>query len=68
LYQQNGVSFIERMLIGLDEEMNIHCLSSLSELFDGNSPFQNRGAISFAMNVASILHVLKLLEHYNNTK
>lgn len=65
LYQYSGVSFVERMLIGLDEEMNTHCIGSLSELFDGNPPFQSRGAISFAMNVASILRVLKLLESYN---
>jgi predicted glycogen debranching enzyme len=62
LYQYSGVSFAERMLIGMDEEMNTHCIGSLSELFDGNPPFQSRGAISFAMNVAAILRVLKLLE------
>jgi predicted glycogen debranching enzyme len=64
LYQYSGVSFVERMLIGLDEEMNTHCIGSLSELFDGNPPFQSRGAISFAMNVAAILQVLKLLENF----
>jgi predicted glycogen debranching enzyme len=64
LYQYSGVSFVERMLIGIDEEMNTHCIGSLSELFDGNPPFQSRGAISFSMNVASILRVLKLLESF----
>jgi len=64
LYQYSGVSFVERMLIGLEEEMNTHCIGSLSELFDGNPPFQSRGAISFAMNVAEILRLLKLLESY----
>jgi len=64
LYQLSGISFVERMLIGLDDEMNRHCIGTLSELFDGNPPFQNRGAISFAMNVAAILRVLKLLENY----
>jgi predicted glycogen debranching enzyme len=64
LYQYSGVSFVERMLIGLDEEMNTHCIGSLSELFDGNPPFQSRGAISFAMNVAAILQVLKLLKNF----
>jgi predicted glycogen debranching enzyme len=63
LYQYSGVSFAERMLIGLDEEMNTHCIGSISELFDGNPPFQSRGAISFAMNVAAILQVLKLLKN-----
>jgi predicted glycogen debranching enzyme len=64
LYQYSGISFVERMLIGLDEEMNTHCIGSLSELFDGNPPFQSRGAISFAMNVAAILQVLKLLDNF----
>ena len=62
LYQFSGISFVERMLIGLDDEMSRHCIGTLSELFDGNPPFQSRGAISFAMNVAAILRVLKLLE------
>ena len=66
LYQYSGVSFVERMLIGLDEEMNTHCTGSLSELFDGNPPFQSRGAISFAVNVAGILRILKLLENFES--
>ena len=65
LYQISGISFVERMLIGMEEEMSRHCIGTLSELFDGNPPFQSRGAISFAMNVAAILRVLKLLENYN---
>ena len=65
LYRMSGISFAERMLIGLEDEMGNHCIGTLSELFDGNPPFQSRGAISFAMNVAAILRVLKLLETYN---
>lgn len=64
LYQMSGVSFVERMLIGLEDEMGRHCIGTLSELFDGNPPFQSRGAISFSMNVAACLRVLKLLENY----
>ncbi|MDH8701815.1 putative glycogen debranching enzyme [Dysgonomonadaceae bacterium PH5-43] len=65
LYQYSGVSFVERMLIGLEEEMNTHCISTLSEVFDANPPFQVRGAISFSMSVAAVLRILKLLESYN---
>ena len=46
--------------------MTCHCISSIPELFDGNPPFQGRGAVSFAMNVAEILRTLNLLEKYNN--
>ena len=65
LYHLSGISFAERMLIGIEEEMNTHCIGSLSELYDGNPPFQSRGATSFAMNVSNILRILKLLESYN---
>jgi predicted glycogen debranching enzyme len=65
LYHLSGISFAERMLIGIEEEMNTHCIGSISELYDGNPPFQSRGAISFAMNVSNILRILKLLESYN---
>ncbi len=61
----SGVSFVERMLIGFEEEMSLHCIGSISELFDGNPPFESRGAISFSMNVAAILKVLKVLNSYN---
>lgn len=64
LYQMSGISFAERMLIGLEEEMSTHCIGSISELFDGNPPFKSGGAISFAMNIASILRILKILDSY----
>ncbi len=64
IYKTSGVSFIERQLIGFEEEMRKHCISSIPELFDGNPPFKGRGAVSFAMNVALILHVLKQLKKY----
>jgi len=66
LFRMSGASFAERMLIGLEEEMSVHCIGSISELFDGNPPFKSGGAISFAMNVSMILRILKLLESYNN--
>ncbi|MDR3217508.1 MAG: amylo-alpha-1,6-glucosidase [Dysgonamonadaceae bacterium] len=65
LYHLSGISFVERMLIGMDDEMSKHCIGTLSELFDGNPPFQSGGATSFAMNVASILRILKLLESFD---
>ena len=52
-------------MVGYEDEMNQHCLGTIPELFDGNPPFNGRGAISFAMNVAEILRTLELLERYN---
>ena len=65
LYKLSGLAFLERQLIGFDDEMTNTCVGSISELFDGNPPFRGRGAISFAMNNAEILRILKILSTYN---
>lgn len=64
LYKRTRLSFIERQMIGYEDEMAFHCLGTLPELFDGNPPFHGRGGMSFAMNVAEILRSLELLEKY----
>ena len=64
IYKRTRLSFIERQMVGYEDEMTQHCLGTIPELFDGNPPFHGRGAISFAMNVAEILRSLELLEKY----
>lgn len=64
LYKRTRLSFIERQMAGYEDEMYLHCLGTIPELFDGNPPFHGRGAISFAVNVAEILRTLELLEKY----
>ena len=65
IYKRTRLSFIERQLVGYEDEMINHCVGTIPELFDGNPPFRGRGAISFAINVAEILRTLELLERYN---
>lgn len=66
IYGQSGLSFIDRSLIGLEEEMFYHCIGTLPEMFDGNPPFHGRGALSFALNVAAILRVNKMMSKFYN--
>ena len=68
VYKMSGVNYIERQLIGYEEELFYHCVGTIPELFDGNPPFHGRGAISFAMNVSGILRSIRLLERYNNAE
>ena len=65
IYKMSGLSFVERYLIGMEDQMTCHCISTLPELFDGNPPFTGRGAVSFAMNVAEMLRILDLLSKYH---
>lgn len=64
LYERTRLSFIERQMVGYEDEMSYHCLGTIPELFDGNPPFHGRGGISFAMNVGEVLRTLELLEKY----
>ena len=61
----SGVGFIERMLIGYEDEMTEGCIGSLSEMYDGNPPYQGRGAVSTAKNVGEILRTLKNVKEIN---
>lgn len=67
LFKASGISFAHRALIGFEDEMRNHTIGTVAELFDGNPPFKARGAISFAMNVAEILRIKKLIKQYEET-
>lgn len=65
VYRMSAVNYLERALVGFEEELFYHAIGTIPELFDGNPRFSGRGAVSFAMNVAGILHTLRLLEKHN---
>ena len=68
LYKRTRLSFVERQMVGYEDEIDYHAIGTISELFDGNPPFHGRGAMSFAMNVAEILRTMELLEKYSYQK
>jgi hypothetical protein len=65
VYKRSRLSFVQRQMIGYEDEMQYHALGSISELFDGNPPFNGRGASAFAMNVAEILRTWRLIDQFN---
>ena len=66
VFGYSGVSYIDRMLIGFEEEMTVGCIGSLSQIYDGNPPFSGRGAISHATNVAGVLRTIRTLKKYDS--
>lgn len=61
----SGLGFIERMLIGYEDEMTEGCIGSLSEMYDGNPPYTGRGAVSTAKNVGEILRTIRNVKELN---
>lgn len=68
LYKRTRISFVERQMVGYEDEMTLNCLGTIPEMSDGNPPFRARGAMSFAMNVAEVLRTLNMLEKYTYNK
>lgn len=62
VYKRTRLSFVQRQMVGFEDEMMYHATGTISELFDGNPPFHGRGAMAFAMNVAEILRIMKLID------
>jgi predicted glycogen debranching enzyme len=65
LHKQSGVSHIKKILEGFEEEMTIHGIGSISEIYNGDPPHHPKGAISQAWSVAALLQMFKMLEKYN---
>ncbi len=65
VFGQSGVGYIDRMLIGFEEDMTQGCIGSLSQLYDGNPPYTGRGAVSHATNVAEVLRAYRTLKRFD---
>jgi glycogen debranching enzyme len=66
LFGRSGLSFIERLLNNVEQEMSRHCIGTISELFDGNPPFTGRGATSFLMNLSAVISVMEMVKGMEN--
>lgn len=58
IFQRSGFSFLDRMLIGIEDEMANDCIGSLSALYDSSIPYRGHGPISYAVSVAGVLRAL----------
>lgn len=60
IFQRSGFSFLDRLLIGIEEEMSNDCIASLSAAYDGSIPYSGHGQISYALSVSGVLRALNL--------
>lgn len=66
IFGRSGVGYIDRMLIGFEDEMPRGCIGSLSQMYDANPPYRGRGAISHVTNVAEVLRTLAMISDPDN--
>ena len=63
LFRDQGIAYVEKIYEQFEEEMSVHGLGSIAELYDGNPPHTPNGAISYAPSVAALLYVRYLIDH-----
>ncbi|HEX2920819.1 MAG TPA: amylo-alpha-1,6-glucosidase [Bacteroidales bacterium] len=67
VYGKQGVQRVKNLIYGMEEVMNEHGITTISEIYDGDPPHFPRGAISQAWSVGEILRIIEILEtQYSN--
>lgn len=64
IFQMSGLSLMDRIMVGLEDEMSNNCVGTLNEFYDSSPPFFGKGAYSFAMSVAEVLRAKKLINAF----
>ena len=64
VYKHSGISFMERLLVGFEAEMDKLTIGTLNEMYDGNPPYKGHGGMSYAPSVASVISVMDTLKKY----
>lgn len=66
-----GKSYVDEathMVAGFEKTLSIHGLGSISEIYDADPPYTNRGTISQAWSVAAILRIMEMIEKYKKSR
>ena len=64
VYKFSGTSFMERLLVGFEAEMDQLTIGTLSEFYEPNPPYRGRGGMSSAASVAAVISLLDTLKKY----
>ena len=66
IYGNKGIDFIKKIYNGFEEDMVIHGIGSVSEIYDGNPPHHPKGAVSQAWSVAELLRIKMMIDQFKN--
>ena len=64
IHGSGGVSLINKLYKGFEEDMTICGIGTISEIYEGDPPHRPCGAISQAWSVAALLRMKRMIEKY----
>ncbi len=66
LFGKAFISTAKELVAGFEEDMTMHGLCSIAELYHGDPPYSPHGCIAQAWSVAAILRSMQLIEDYES--
>ncbi len=64
IHKRGGLPFVNQLMESFEEEIMLHGIGTMSEMYDGNPPHHAKGAISQAWNVTGVMYAISLVENY----
>ena len=65
MYGRQGLTDIESLYAGFEEVMDEAGIGTISEVYDGDPPHRAGGAISQAWNIAELLRIRWIIDHFD---
>jgi predicted glycogen debranching enzyme len=65
LFGKTSLPYLEDLYIGFEEAIKDNGIGTVSEIYDGNPPFEARGCISQSTSVGALLYLHYLIEELN---
>lgn len=60
VHKKSALEQVKQIYYAFEEEMKIHGIGSISEIYDGDPPHRPEGAISMAINVGELLRLRRM--------
>ncbi|HYW96325.1 MAG TPA: amylo-alpha-1,6-glucosidase [Bacteroidales bacterium] len=61
VHKNSGLSLARQIFNGFHDDMTVHGIGSISEIYDGDPPHAPRGAISQAWSIAALLRINEMI-------
>lgn len=68
IHQENGLELVKKIFNAFEEDMMIHGIGTVSEIYDGDPPHYPDGAISQAWSVGELLRIYYFIGQFEQKK
>ncbi|MDR2408932.1 MAG: amylo-alpha-1,6-glucosidase [Bacteroidales bacterium] len=64
IHQKNGLHLVEKIFNAFEEEMTVHGIGTVSEIYDADPPHHPNGTISQAWSIGELLRISNMIQQY----